>query len=82
MACATAIVGSNRGGIPEVLGDAGKVVDPENVEGFSSALSELLANPERRRQLGQAGYQRAIQTFDWRVVAQNWAGLLRQLVCK
>ena len=82
MACATAVVGSNRGGIPEVLGDFGKVIDPEDIEGFANALSECLANPERRQQLGQGGYQRAIQTFDWRVVAQNWMSLLRQLVDK
>ena len=35
MACATPVVGSNRGGIPEVLGDAGIVVNPEDVEEFA-----------------------------------------------
>jgi len=79
MACATATVGSNRGGIPEVLGDAGKVIDPENIEGFSVALSEVLANPERRRQLGQAGYQRASRLFDWKVIASKWIELLNGL---
>jgi glycosyltransferase involved in cell wall biosynthesis len=79
MACATATVGSNRGGIPEVLGDAGKVIDPEDIEGFANAVSEILAKPERRRQLGQAGYQRALQIFDWKVIASKWIELLRGL---
>jgi spore coat protein SA len=76
MACATAVVGSNRGGIPQVLGDTGKLADPENTIEFAAVLSDLLARPEYCKQLGQAGYERCRKLFDWRVVAESWITLL------
>ena len=76
MACATAVVGSNRGGIPEVLGDAGRLVDPENVNEFAATVSELLSQPQDCRRLGQAGYERCREMFDWAVTAENWMALL------
>jgi glycosyltransferase involved in cell wall biosynthesis len=80
MACATTVVGANRGGIPEVLGNTGRLVDPENVEEFAAALSELLANPRYCRHLGQAGYERCRKMFDWRVTADAWMTLLDVVV--
>jgi spore coat protein SA len=76
MACATPVIGANRGGIPEVIGDAGRLVDPENVQDFADTISELLANPEYCRKLGQAGYERCRKMFDWRVTANVWMDLL------
>ncbi len=76
MACATPVIGANRGGIPEVIGDAGRLVDPENIQDFADTISELLANPEYCRDLGQAGYERCRKMFDWRVTADAWMDLL------
>ena len=79
MACATVVVGSRRGGIPEVLGDTGYLVDPEDIEAFARALSEVLTNAGHRHQLGQAAHQRALRMFDWKVIAGTWIELLRGL---
>jgi spore coat protein SA len=76
MACATPVIGSKRGGIPEVLGDAGLLIDPEDIEGFADAMSMLLGNPEYAAKLGRAAYQRCHEMFDWQVVAQRWNSLL------
>ncbi len=76
MACATPVVGSKRGGIPEVLADTGLLIDPEDIGGFADAMSRLLANPEYRAKLGHAAYQRCREIFDWQVVARNWNSLL------
>jgi spore coat protein SA len=76
MACATTVVGANRGGIPEVIGGAGRLVDPENVEEFAAAISELLAKPQYCGHLGQAGCERCRKMFDWRVTAEIWMGLV------
>jgi len=81
MACATPVVGAKRGGISEVLGSTGRLIDPENIEDFASALSRLLANPREREQLGDAAYERCRQMFDWRLIAARWADLLKQMVC-
>jgi glycosyltransferase involved in cell wall biosynthesis len=76
MACATPIVGSRRGGIPEVLGDTGLLIDPEDIEGFADAICTLLGNPEYATNLGRAALQRCREMFDWQVVAQRWNSLL------
>ena len=76
MACGTPVVGSNRGGIPEVLGETGILVSPEDTEQFAAVLSDLLENPCWRASLGHAAYQRCREWFDWDIVAaaglQSW----------
>jgi spore coat protein SA len=80
MACATTVVGANRGGIPEVIGDTGLLVDPENIAEFAAALSELLANPLHCQLLGQAGFERCRRMFDWRATAETWMTLLNRMM--
>jgi spore coat protein SA len=80
MACATTVVGASRGGIPEVLGETGRLVNPENVEEFAAMLSDLLARPSYCRELGQAGYERCGKMFNWRVIAEQWMTLLEMVV--
>jgi len=79
MACGTPVVGSRRGGIPEVLGDAGVLVDPENSDEYSRALSDMLSQPDRRAQLGRASLKRAQTLFGWRVVAEEWMGFIEDV---
>lgn len=76
MACGTVVVGARRGGIPEVLGDAGCVVDPENVHEFAGAMSSLLTNVQRRAELGAASVDRVRRLFAWPVLAGQWLELL------
>ncbi len=80
MACATPVVGSDRGGIPEVLGDTGRLVDPEDIKNFADTLSALLAQPAKCAELGAAGYERCRRMFDWQLIAENWAALLEDVV--
>jgi spore coat protein SA len=82
MACATPVVGANRGGIPEVLGSTGRLVDPKDIENLATTLSTLLAQPSRRGQLGRAAHQRCQQMFDWKVIADQWAMLLAEIAAQ
>lgn len=79
MACATPVVGSKRGGIPEVLGSAGRLIDPENIEDFAAALSDLLARPAELEQRGADAYERCRKMFDWRSIAERWIDLLSEI---
>jgi spore coat protein SA len=82
MACATPVVGANRGGIPEVLGNAGWLADPEDTPNFAATISALLAQPDCQRQLGRAAHQRCQQAFDWRTIAGQWATLLPEIAAQ
>lgn len=79
MACATAVVGSNRGGIPEVLGDTGRLIDPEDTTRYADALSELLSDSNERRRLSRATIDRSRKMFDWDVIAKTWISYLHKV---
>jgi len=76
-ACATAVVASDVGGIPEVVADGvtGLLVhydsgDPRGFEAeLAARLIELLADPDRATTMGAAGRERAVAEFGWSAVA-------------
>ncbi|MGA8112704.1 MAG: glycogen synthase [Actinocatenispora sp.] len=88
MACETAVVASDVGGIPEVVEDGatGLLVhyDAEHEEQFEQELAEtlntLLTAPERAAELGRAGRQRAVAEFGWDAVAGRTAELYATLL--
>jgi glycosyltransferase involved in cell wall biosynthesis len=57
MACAKPVVASRLSGIPEAVQDGvtGTLFDPGDARGLAAALTELSADAERRRVLGEAG---------------------------
>jgi glycosyltransferase involved in cell wall biosynthesis len=83
MACGTPLVVSRAGAIPEVVGDDGVCADlvtPGDVGELATALEALLADPERRRRMGAAGRQRALDRFSWRAVAEATAAAYQRAV--
>ncbi len=71
MASGVPVVASRTGGIPEVLGDVGILVDPDRPDQIASAIASLAAAPDARRQLSVAGRERAL--------ARDWAWSWHQL---
>lgn len=59
MARGTAVVASNRTSIPEVVGDAGLLVDPADDQAIADALDELVLDERRRAHFEAAGLERA-----------------------
>jgi starch synthase len=82
MACGTAVVGSDVGGIPEVVMDAqtGLLVPPGDHLLLAEALSSLLSDPARAAAMGQLGRQRVAAEFSWASVAAQTAALYTELV--
>ena len=58
------VVASRRGALPEVIGEAGTLVDATDDLGFASAIEALLTDPDRRRMHADAGTARA-REFSW-----------------
>jgi starch synthase len=87
MACATAVVASDVGGIPEVIADGqtGLLVhydpaDPAHFElPLAAAVNSLMADPAKARQFGQAGRQRCIQEFSWAHIAEQTLEIYRKV---
>jgi len=59
MACGTPVVASNVTSVPEVIGDAGLLVNPLDIEEISSAISDLLENSDKRKWYSKKGLKRA-----------------------
>lgn len=78
MACGTPVVASNRGAIPEIVGDAAILADAEDEGGLATAIAEVLGNPVRRRRLVDAGFARAAE-FEWSRAAQQMLELYRRV---
>ncbi|MFP5218944.1 MAG: glycosyltransferase, partial [Actinomycetes bacterium] len=88
MACGTAVVASDVGGIPEVVdeGRTGLLVhhdehDPVGYErDLAAAVAALLEDPQRAQRLGRAGRERAVAEFGWDAVARRTLELYRAVL--
>lgn len=78
MACGTPVVCSNRSSLPEVVGDAALLVDPEDEERLASAVGHLLTDAHLRSQLRQRGEQQATG-FRWSECAAETARIYAEV---
>lgn len=64
MACGTVPIVSNRSSLPEVVGDVGLQIEPEDTDAIAAAIEKVLTDTEWRKQNQIAGLARA-KTFTW-----------------
>jgi alpha-1,3-rhamnosyl/mannosyltransferase len=64
MASGVPVLVSGRSALPEVVSDAGIIIDPDDAQGTASALQSLLQDPAQRAVLAARGRTRA-STFTW-----------------
>jgi len=76
MSCGTPVVTSNTSSLPEVVGDAGLMVDPLDIEALARAMAEALDNTDLRTRLAARGLERAA-LFSWENTARAIAGVYR-----
>ena len=87
MACSTAVVASDVGGIPEVVanGDTGLLVHYDATQAttferdLAATVNELVADPDRAARFGEAGRQRCIEEFSWATIAEQTLEVYRQV---
>jgi starch synthase len=85
MACETAVVASDVGGIPEVVEDGGTGLlvhydssDPSGFEqDFAAAVNAIAADPLRAAAMGRAGRERAVAHFGWDAIAEQTIDVYR-----
>ena len=79
MACGTPVVASNSGSIPEAVGEAGLLFDPNDVESLVDRVTAVLTNKPLRDKLKAQGLQHA-QTFSWERAGRETANVYRRAI--
>ena len=79
MAAGTPVIASNSSSIPEVVGDAGLLVDPKDKDKWIKLILELIKRPDLGKKMREIGLQRASQ-FSWRKTAEQTADVYRKVL--
>lgn len=79
MACGTPVVTSNTSSLPEVVGDAGIMVDPRDVAGLTRAIERLITDWDLHSKLGAEGLERS-KKFTWATTARAYIDVYRSAI--
>jgi glycosyltransferase involved in cell wall biosynthesis len=79
MACGTPVVTSTASSLPEVVGQAGLLVDPTDTEGLAAAMEMCLTDADLRARMKAMGLARAA-SFSWRETARRTVDSYRRAV--
>ena len=80
MACGVAVVSTDGGALPEVVGDAAVVVKTKSAEALANGIATLIENPKRRDALAKAGRERILAEFNWKTAAQKMTSLYLSVI--
>ncbi len=77
MRCGTPVIVTNRSSLPEVVGKAGVLIDPEDGAALSEAMRKMYADSEYRERLSRRSLEQAAQ-FSWERNAAETAAAYRR----
>jgi glycosyltransferase involved in cell wall biosynthesis len=80
MACGVPVISTTGGALPEVVGEAGVLVPPRDVEALAAAIKDLLDNPAKAAAIGRKGYQRVQSHFTWQRAAEKTVAAYREVI--
>jgi len=79
MSCGTPVVVADRASLPEVVGDAGQLIDPEDPGDIAGALKRVLTDESERERMREAGLKQA-EAFSWTRVARETRAVYEELL--
>ncbi|MDX1976348.1 MAG: glycosyltransferase family 1 protein [Pseudanabaenaceae cyanobacterium bins.68] len=79
MGCGTPVIASRVGALPEVVGDAGILVNPDQPEELAQAIAQVITQADLRQDLQRRGLAQALK-FSWTNTGEITNSLLRQLL--
>ncbi len=81
MACGTPVITSNTSSLPEIVGDAGILVNPEDSDEIAEAIESVLDDDSKRDEMRTKGIERA-KRFSWETCARETLRLYAELTGK
>ena len=80
MASGTPVIGTQVGGIPEIIDGCGLLVPPGNAKKLAEAINFVLNNQNVEKRLARLGKRRAETVYDWKVVVKRIVALYREVL--
>jgi glycosyltransferase involved in cell wall biosynthesis len=74
----TPVIASNQASLPEIVGDAGVLVDPRHPQDIAAAMEKVIADPRRSEKLREKGLKR-VKDFTWERTARTTLDIYRSL---
>lgn len=71
MKCGVPVITSNNSSLPEIVGNAGIMIDPERPDEIYKAMKEILLNKDLKNKLQKRGLKKS-QNFDWKISAKKF----------
>lgn len=81
MACGTAVVGSDSGDTPEVIGNAGLIFHEGNEQELAGHLRRLMDDVPLRQTLGRRGRERVLERFTYEKIARDTVEFYKTICC-
>lgn len=78
MACGCPVITSNTSSLPEVVGDAGVMINPHSIEEIAKAIDMVLSNENLRKEMIEKGLKQA-QKFSWRKTAEEIYKVIKEI---
>lgn len=79
MACGVPVIASNRASLPEVVGDAGILVEPYDIDAIAEAIMSLIDDAGERERRGRAGLERS-RDFSWEKCASETMAVYKRVL--
>jgi len=72
-ACGKPVIGARSGAIPAVIdeGRDGLLADYQDADDLAQAILKLLADPQLRARMGEAGRRKVLENYTWEIVANR-----------
>ena len=80
MSCGIPLVSTNGGSLPEVVGDAGIIVNHSDPASLHQGIKQLLDNDEKRLVYGKMGRKRVLDKFTWKRAAQELVNVYKEAI--
>jgi glycosyltransferase involved in cell wall biosynthesis len=81
MACGCPVIVSNRGSLPEIVGDAAILIDPENQDSIAAAIRRVENDHSLHPRLVARGLER-VKYFSWNIAASKTLEIYREIAQK
>jgi len=80
MAMAKPVIATNISDMPEILGDCGFIVEPNNPKGLAERIEYILNNPTKAKEMGKKARDRCIERYSFKVVGERLFNYIQQVI--